>query len=300
MSVIECNGLIKVYQNNRALNGISFTIEDNKITGLIGRNGAGKTTLLSIIAGLLTPSAGDVKVFSETPFNNLFVSANTIFIHDQMSLPASLSLTEILQVAGGFYQNWDAKLAQGLFQYFSFKPNDSYTSLSKGRKSTFNAILGLAAHCQLTIFDEPTTGMDATARQDFYRALLKDYLAFPRTIIVSTHHLNEMEDLLEDILLINNGRELLHMPAAELKEYAIGLQGPAALVGKWTEAKEVLYTKTLGFDSAYTVVKNDFTEAQFERLATEGLSISPVPLNDLCIYLTGSTKGGIDDVFNQA
>lgn len=300
MSVIECNGLIKVYQNNPALNGISFTIEDNKITGVIGRNGAGKTTLLSIITGLLKPSAGEVNVFSEQPFNNLFVSANTIFIHDQMNLPASLSLHEILNVAESFYQNWDAKLAQGLFQYFEFKSNDHYTSLSKGRKSTFHAILGIAAHCQLTIFDEPTTGMDATVRQDFYRALLKDYLAFPRSIIVSTHHLHEMEDLLEDLLIIKNGRELLHMPAADLKEYAIGLQGPEPIVKKWAETKEVLYTKTLGFDSAYTVVKNDFTETQLERLAIEGVSISPVPLNELCIYLTGSAKGGIDDVFNKA
>lgn len=300
MSVIECNQLVKVYQNNRALDGISFTIEDHKITGLIGRNGAGKTTLLSIVAGLLKPSAGEMKVFSEPPFNSLFVSANTIFVHDKMNLPASLSLQEILQVAGSFYQNWDMKLAEGLFKYFSFKSNDQYDMLSKGRKSTFNAILGIAAHCQLTIFDEPTTGMDATVRQDFYRSLLKDYLAYPRTIIVSTHHLNEMEDLFEDILLIKNGKALLHMAAADLKEYALGLQGPEAIIRNWTQSREVLYTKTLGIDSTYAVVKHDFTDTQLEQLAIEGIMASPVSLSDLCIYLTGSTKGGIDDVFSKA
>jgi ABC-2 type transport system ATP-binding protein len=113
MSVIECKGLTKDYGRNRALNNLSFKIEENKITGLIGRNGSGKTTLLKIIAGLIKETSGKIEVFSERPFNNLTVSANVIFIHDQLNLPTAINLKEILEAAAKFYENWDSVLPSG-------------------------------------------------------------------------------------------------------------------------------------------------------------------------------------------
>ena len=154
MDVIACNNLSKVYGRVNAISDLSFTIEENTITGLIGRNGAGKTTLLKIMAGFLHTSSGEIQVFSENPFNNLKVSTNMIFVDDQMPLPTFLSLGDLLETAGSFYENWDMKLAQGLFDYFSFNPRQSYQNLSKGMKSTFHMIIGLSARCSLTIFDE--------------------------------------------------------------------------------------------------------------------------------------------------
>lgn len=299
MNVIEARGLSKVFRSGKALNNLSFAIAENKITGLIGRNGAGKTTLLKIIAGLLRETSGEIKVFSERPFNNLMVSANTLFVYDSMTLPAALSLKEILEVGAGFYQNWDKELARRLFEYFSFHPMQHYAGLSKGRKSTFLAIFGLAAHCPLTIFDEPTNGMDEAVRKDFYRALLKDYIAHPRTILISSHHLNEIEDLLEDILLIDNGKELLHMPISDFGQWAIGLQGKRDAVEEWTKHQEVIFSKSFGADSLYAVVQNQFSQAELQQVLQAGLEISPVTSSDLCVYLTGKTKGGIDDVFAE-
>jgi ABC-2 type transport system ATP-binding protein len=298
MSVIECRGLSKVYGRATALNNLSFKIEENKITGLIGRNGAGKTTLLKIIAGYMKETTGEVKVFSEHPFNNLNASSNTIFIHDQMNLPTSLNLKEILEIADSFYGNWDHGLADRLFNYFSLNPLQHFSGLSKGMKSTFSMILGIAARCPLTIFDEPTTGMDAAVRKDFYRALLRDYLAYPRTIILSSHHLDEIEDLLEDILLLKDGKELLHLPVADLKEWAIGIQGKSSSVNEWIIDKEVVYTKSLEFNQVLAVIKNDLTEMEIQKIKSEGMGVTTVATSDLCVYLTSKTKGGIDDVFN--
>jgi ABC-2 type transport system ATP-binding protein len=298
MNVIECKGLTKEYGSTKALNSLSCVIEENKITGVIGRNGAGKTTLLKIIAGWIKESAGEIKVFSENPFNNLRVSADSIFIHEDMALPQGLNLNEILDEGARFYQNWDKELACRLFDYFSLHPMQNYSGLSKGMKSTFLMIFGLAARCQLTIFDEPTTGMDQAVRNDFNRALLKDYLTHPRTILISSHHLNEIEDLLEDLLLLDQGRENLHMPIADFSQYAIGIQGNKNVVEELTENREVIYTKSYG-SSLYAVVQNHFSKPDLQKAIQAGLDVSPVTPSDLCVYLTGKTKGGIDDVFKE-
>lgn len=296
-AIVECHNLTKKYRTKTVLNNFTATIEENTITGLIGRNGAGKTTLLKILTGYLKETSGKVAVFSERPFNSLKVSANSIFVDDQMSYPPALQLYELIEAAARFYPNFNLKLAKGLFDYFSFDPKGYHKRLSKGQKSTFNAIIGIAARCPLTIFDEPTTGMDEGVRKDFYRALLKDYLEFPRTIIISSHHLNEIEDLIEDVLLLKNGRAFLHLPITELKEYAIAFKGRKDEVLRRIGDRDVLHKQYIGADTIYAVVKNDFQEEDLEQARRSGLEISSVRSSDLFVYLTKPAKGGIDDVF---
>lgn len=299
MKVIECNQLTKKYGRSTVLNNMSFTIEENKLTGLIGRNGAGKTTLLKIIAGFIHQTSGDVKVFSENPFNSLFVSANSIFIDDQMTIPPSMNLSEIMETGKSFFPNWDEELAQRLFDYFSLNPKQYHNSLSKGMTSTFNMILGISARCALTIFDEPTTGMDAAVRKDFYRALLKDYIAHPRTIIISSHHLEEIEDLLEDVLLLKDGKAHLHLPILDLKEWAIAIQGKRAAVENWLGDREMIHRNIMGNEQMYAVVRNNLAELDIQSARKSGLELRPVSSSDICVYLTSKHQGGIDDVFNR-
>lgn len=299
MKVIECIDLTKTYHSHKkVLDHMNLTIEEHTITGIIGRNGEGKTTLLKIIAGFIKETSGEVRVFSERPFNSLLVSNNTVFVDDQMSFPPSLQLQDLIEAGKTFYPNWDHDLAKKLLNYFSFDLMDYHHKLSKGRKSTFNVIVGLAARCPLTIFDEPTNGMDEAVRKDFYRALLKDYLAHPRTILFSSHHLNEIEDLLEDVLIIKNGKSFLHLPISDLKEWAIGLKGPAEKVREWTKDREVVFENVIGENTWYKIVKNDFSEEELEKMRLSGIEVTGVRASDLCVYFTNDTKGGIDDVFN--
>ncbi|MFB6467306.1 ATP-binding cassette domain-containing protein [Cytobacillus sp. Hz8] len=299
MNVIECRDLTKTYYRKKALNGLSFSIEENKIIGLIGRNGAGKTTLLKIMAGLIKETSGEIKVISEKPFNSLQVSQNSIFMDEHLAFPPALQLQELLEEAGRFYPNWNHQLAQRLFAYFGFDPKDYHNRLSKGKTSVFNAIIGISARCPITIFDEPTSGMDEVARKDFYRALLKDYITYPRTIILSSHHLDEVEDLLEEILLLKDGRKLLHMSISKFKEWAIGFRGKKEVVKEWIGNRDLIYSQYLGIDTMYGVVKNEYSEELLEKARMSGLEVSPVRSSDLCVYLMSETKGGIDDVFND-
>ncbi|GAA0359996.1 ABC transporter ATP-binding protein [Bacillus horti] len=299
MNVIDIHALTKKYRGNKAIHHLTLQIEENKITGLIGRNGAGKTTLLKMMAGFIKPSSGSVAVFGRNPFNNIQVSANMISIDDKMIFPTALNLAEVLKGAESFYPNWNKELAEGLFQYFTLDPKKYHNELSKGMKSTFNLIIGIASRCALTILDEPTSGMDSAVRKDFYRAILKDYIEYPRTIIMSSHLLSEVEDILEDILLIKDGQLKLHKPVEEMKELAIGLRGKTELIDQLIKDKEVIHRKSVGVAVSYVVVENTFLPARLEEAKDQGIELLPVSADDLCIYLTNKTVGGIDDVFSK-
>ena len=294
MNVIDCQKVSKGFRRTNALEDITFELTEQKITGLIGRNGAGKTTLLKILAGLTKHKSGEVSVFGKNPYNNLMVSANSILVDDQMTFPDSLTLEEILQSAPAFYQRWDAKLASRLFQYFSLDSKQQHSKLSKGTRATFNMIFGLSTRCELTMFDEPTNGMDEAVRTDFYRALLKDYIAHPRSILISSHHLAEIEHLLEDILLIHKGKVVLHESLDKVKEYAVAVQGSIADVERWTVGEKILHSKRVDEQRQYVVVKNN---SKLERALLEGAIIQTIPASEVCMYVTSETKGGIDDVF---
>lgn len=299
MEVIECNNVTKEYKHFPAIKNLSFSIRENTITGLIGRNGAGKTTLLKMIAGFYKPTVGELKVFNETPFNSLNVSANSIFIDDNISFPKGSTLAEIIKFTKHFYSDLNEEFSYKLLKYFSLDLNKKYIKLSKGMKSTFNSIVGISSHCALTLMDEPTIGMDAAVRKDIYKLILRDYIEHPRTIIISSHLLNELEEILENILLIDKGILCLHESLTDLKEYAVGFTGKTEAIDALTKNKEIIYEESFGVNSIYKVIKcTDFQkESSFARLA--GIEANAISLSDLCIYLTDSKKGGINNVFKN-
>ena len=298
--MIECKRVTKLYGNNKALNDMSFTINEGKITGLIGRNGAGKTTLLKTIAGYLKPTFGEILVHGMNPFNNLAVSQNLIFVDDNMAFHNSLTLKEILNTAKDFYPNWQEELANGLCRYFNLDLNKRHNQLSKGMKSTFNSVIGISSHCDITIYDEPTTGMDSAVRKDFYKALLKDYIDFPRTIILSSHLLGEIEEILEDILLVKAGKDLMHLSILELKEYAIGLKGSQKSIDEFAIGRECIHSEEFAPGNVYRIYKNNFEENEIEKVRLNGIEVSQVSADELCIYLTADFMGGITDVFKRS
>lgn len=300
MAVIECAQIQKKYKRKEAINSITFHLEEDKIIGLIGRNGSGKTTLLKLLAGIIKPTSGVLKVFDENPFNNLFVSANSIYIHDQMLFPGSFTLQDNLDTAANFYSHWDNDLANRLMGYFNLNTESYHADLSKGMKATFNFIFGLSTHCPLTLLDEPINGMDEVVRKDVYRALLKDYIANPRTIIISSHFLEEMEHLLEDILFIDDGKVLFHKPLEEMQSYALALQGPTAVIQKWTVGQDIL--DELQVAPGYTKVILRAVDCTFDdrALQQEDITISSVSASEVYKFMSDAKKDmRIDEIFKR-
>jgi ABC-type multidrug transport system, ATPase component len=294
MNAVECENLVKAFGRKHAVGGLTVRIGENRITGLIGRNGAGKTTFLKLAAGYLRPTGGSLRVFGKTPFNSLAVSGNLIFVDDAMAFPQSLTLGEILKELPRFYPNFDSALAQRLFDYYGFDKRQRAARLSKGQRSSFNAIAGIAARAALTIFDEPTAGMDAAARKDFYRALLKEYIAFPRTVILSSHLLGELSGLLEDIVLIDEGKLCAAMTADEAACCAVGLRGKAEMAEKAAGGRRTLHREEFA-GGIFLVVQGALSPEEAARARETGVELLPVAADDLCIYLTQKREGGIDD-----
>ena len=299
MVAVQTTGLIKTFGGKRALDGLSVEFSENRITGLIGRNGAGKTTLLKLIAGYLRPTDGAVSVFGQNPLRSLAVSGSMIFIDDSTAFPQSLTLGEIITELKRFYGSFDTELAQRLLEHFGLGRKQKITKLSKGMRSTFNAVVGVSARAPLTIFDEPTTGMDAAVRKDFYRLLLKEYIDCPRTVILSSHLLGELSGLLEEIVLVDGGQHIATLTADEANAYAVGLRGPEEAVLRAAAGHDILHRETFGPGMVFAAVKAPLAAAEASGARALGVELLPVNADDLCIYLTQNGRGGIDDALER-
>lgn len=295
--MIQCEQITKKFGSHNALQNITCAIESKKIVGIIGRNGAGKSTLLNLLAGYLQPTSGACHIFGENPFNNIQTAANTILIDDSLSFSTYLTLEEILTMGTDFYPNWQEELAFRLLDFAQLAKKARHQELSKGQLATFNLIYGLASRCALTILDEPMNGMDGAIRSDFYRAILKEYIAFPRTILIASHHLQEMESILEEILLIDKGSVIAHASVDELKQQLITLTGPSDTLTPLL-IDIIIYAKKEFGSTITAVVDSRQFYIQKERLQEKGITIGHLSTSEVCMNLTSKEGRDIDAVFD--
>jgi len=284
-TVVEVRQLTKSYGSVLAVNQVSFSIEAGKIYGLLGRNGAGKTTLMRIIAAQLFATSGEVKVFGEPPYENGRVLSQVCAVSDRQKYPNGYRVLDVLHQAALFFPQWDREYAFALVEAFRLPLSRLMKALSRGMLSAAGVIVGLASRAPLTIFDEPYLGLDAVARSIFYDRLLEDYAEHPRTVILSTHLIDEISRLLEHILVIDQGRLVLDEDAEALRGRAFTVVGPAARVDTFTAGKQLLARSPLGGQVAATVMGNGNMEDRKRALAL-GLSLAPVSLQQLLVHLT--------------
>ncbi|MFD0694642.1 ABC transporter ATP-binding protein [Paenibacillus sp. GCM10027628] len=284
-SIVEVNGLTKTYGKVVAVEDVSFRIEADKIYGLLGRNGAGKTTIMHMITAQLFPTSGELKVFGEAPYENNRVLSQVCFIKESQKYPDSFHVVDVLEVAKSLYPNWDDEYAYALIEDFRLPLKRKMKKLSRGMLSSVGIVVGLASRAPLTIFDEPYLGLDAVARSLFYDRLLEDYAEHPRTVILSTHLIDEVSRLLEHILVIDNGKLIMNEDAEALRGRACTVAGMASAVDAFTEGKEVLERTPFGALVSATVL-GDLDEVDRKDAQELGLELAPVSLQQLIVYLT--------------
>lgn len=284
MSTIEITGLSRSYGSTIALDGVDLTVDEGTICGLLGRNGAGKTTLMSIIAGQERPSAGTVRVFGHDPVDNADALARTSFIRDDQRYPDGFALRHVLSVAPAFHRRWDDALARSLADAFGIPPKTPLKKMSRGQKSAVGITIGLASRSELTVFDEPYLGLDATARQIFYDRLLADYTEHPRTIVVSTHLIDEMESLLERVVVLDRGRVRLNSDVDEARASAYSAAGATGAVDRFAAGRRILSSHGMGGLKSVTI-DGHADAAVHAEAATAGVELSPVSLQQVVAAL---------------
>lgn len=284
---IEVRGLSKRFGSMTALDDISVTIPAGSITGLLGRNGAGKTTLMHVLTGQDLPTSGAARIFGQSPAENASVLQHIAFIKESQKYPDDFKPKHVFRSAPWFFENWDADFAAQLVDDFRLPVNRRIKKLSRGQLSAVGVIVGLASRAPLTFFDEPYLGLDAVARQIFYDRLLADYAEFPRTIVLSTHLIDEVANLLEHVVVIDEGRIVLDAPAEELRGRAAGIVGSATDVDAFVARRrlEVLHRETLGGTASVLVDGVGATDRTDAR--ESGLQLTPVSLQQLIVRRTG-------------
>ena len=297
--VIELTGVTKRYKDTTAVDGVSLHIDGGKIYGLLGRNGAGKTTLMSILTAQDPESSGDVRIFGQHPYENDGVLARMCFIRESQKYPEDFTPAQAFRAAALFFENWDQDFADALAGEFSLPLKRRIKKLSRGQLSAVGVIIGLAARAELTFFDEPYLGLDAVARQIFYDRLVEDYSRHPRTIILSSHLIDEVANLLEHVLLIDHGRIILNDDAESIRGSAVTVTGAEAKVAEFTAGQRILHRERLG-SLACVTVETRFNSTDRSRAADLGLELSSVSLQQLVIRKTMAAPAGRTDVDSQS
>ncbi|HWD48728.1 MAG TPA: ABC transporter ATP-binding protein, partial [Rhizomicrobium sp.] len=212
MAYIEARGLRKTFGSTTALDSVDLNIEEGRILGLIGPNGAGKSTFLNAVLGLI-PYEGQLNVLGIDPWKDReALMRDVCFIADVAVLPRWLKVKNAIDYVAGVHPRFDRARAEALLARTQIKMNSKVRELSKGMVTQLHLALIMAIDAKLLVLDEPTLGLDLLYRKQFYDTLLNDYFDHKRTIVVTTHQVEEIEQILTDVMFINRGRIVLNSP----------------------------------------------------------------------------------------
>lgn len=204
------------YGRKKALNGVTAEIPAGTITGLLGRNGSGKSTLAMLLAGQMK-AQGTLLVDGESPWESPARMTNTTLVSDSTSLFLDSKLNYTADLWRNIKPDWSEELYVDLLDQWGLDGKDTYSALSRGQQSAFLAALGLASRSALTVFDEVHLGMDVVVRQEFYDTMLAEFVSHPRTIILSSHLVSEIEHIIEDVIILHRGKLIAAGTADDLR-----------------------------------------------------------------------------------
>jgi ABC-2 type transport system ATP-binding protein len=245
-AVVEARGLAKSYGATRALDGVSFTVEPGRIVGLIGPNGAGKTSALKAILGL-TPFEGELRVLGLDPrLERNALMREVCFMADVAVLPRWLRVAQALEFVAGVHPRFDRAVAAGFLAKTDIRMDSRVSQLSKGMVTQLHLALILAIDARFLVLDEPTLGLDLLYRRQFYDTLLNDYFDKERTILLTTHQVEEVEQLFTDVIFISRGHIALNASVEELGTRYVQLTVSADAAARARELKPFYEREVFG------------------------------------------------------
>jgi ABC-2 type transport system ATP-binding protein len=300
MACIEARGLRKAFGKTVALDGVNVRVEEGRILGLIGPNGAGKTTALNAILGL-TPYQGELRVLGRDPWSERDrLMLDVCFIADVAVLPRWMRVSQALDYVAGVHPRFERAKAEGFLEKTDIRRASKIRELSKGMVTQLHLALVMAIDARLLVLDEPTLGLDILYRKQFYDSLLNDYYDRSRTIVVTTHQVDDIQNVLTDLMFINRGRIVLDCSMEEFEARYVEVtvhpqQVAAARALKPIHERQVLGRSILLFDlkpdskpDLNSEVKSDRVDRQ--QVAALGDVRTP-SIADLFVAMLGNTQG---------
>ncbi|HEV3306768.1 MAG TPA: ABC transporter ATP-binding protein [Candidatus Sulfotelmatobacter sp.] len=289
MTVIEARGLRKAFGTTIALDGIDLRVDEGRILGLIGPNGAGKSTALNAILGL-TQYRGELRVLGRDPWNERDqLMRDVCFIADVAVLPRWMRVSQALDYVEGVHPRFDRSKAEGLLAKTTIKRTSKIRHLSKGMVAQLHLALVMAIDARLLVLDEPTLGLDILFRKQFYDSLLNDYFDRSRTIVVTTHQVEELQHILTDLMFMDRGRIVLNCTMDEIESRYVEVmvhpgQVAAARALKPIYGRQVFGRSILLFDSG--------TNQNIDRQQLAALGEARTPsIADLFVAVVGNQSG---------
>jgi ABC-2 type transport system ATP-binding protein len=232
-AVISVAGLSRRFGDKVALNDVSLFVPRGCVFGLVGENGAGKTTLIKHLLGLLRAESGTVRIFGHDPVaDTVEVLSRTGYLSENRDLPAWMRVDELLRYTEGFYPQWDSRYAEQLREQFALPTSARVRSLSQGQTAKLGLLLALAYRPELLLLDEPSSGLDPLVRRDILEAIIRSVAEEGRTVLFSSHLLDEVERVSDHLAMIHEGRIVFSGPLDQVKE------GHRRLVLRFDEAQE--------------------------------------------------------------
>lgn len=290
MGVIKISNVCKKYGDTFAIDDISLTIEENKIYGLLGRNGAGKTTLLNAINNRIFLDEGDIYIDHKNLSEDKDGLGKIYFMTEQNLYPQSMKIKELFNWTSEFYPNFDMSYALELSRKFELNINKKIKELSTGYSSICKLINTMASGAEILMFDEPVLGLDANHRELFYSELMENYIEKPKTIILSTHIIEEVAQLLERVIIIKDGKLIKDENVEQLLTGCYCVSGLNKNIDAYIQEKKCISLDAMAtFKSAVIIGENGDEEKQQQKELD--LEVSKVELQKLFIHLT--CEGGV-------
>lgn len=287
MTTMKCEKLTKAYGPKLVLQDLDLELESGKIYGLIGRNGAGKTTLLSIMSNQNPLSGGRVTLDGEDIWENRKAIDRICFSRElnvsAESGIAKFTVKRYLETAATFLPHWDGAMAQRLVDRFQLDRKAKLSKLSKGMLFMVTIIVALASKAEFTFLDEPVAGLDVVAREEFYQLLLEEFTETGRTFVISTHIIEEAADVMEEVIMLDQGKILLKEETQGLIGRACYVSGLSEQVDRAVEGLQTYHAATLGRSKAVTVLlrEGEAVDRQWD------VTVQPLSLQKIFVALCG-------------
>ena len=287
---LHCEHIVKTYSGKDVLREVTLDIQPGKIYGLIGRNGAGKTTLLSILTAQNPVTRGSVTLDGEPVWENRRSLEKLCFSRELNATAesglSSMKAKEYLRIASTYYENWDRELEERLVKLFNLNLKKKFAKMNKGMLSMVTIVVALCSKAPYTFLDEPVAGLDVVAREQFYKLLLEEYASSGRTFVVSTHIIEEAADVLEEVIILHEGRVLIEADTQAFVDSAVHVSGKIEEVDAATAGLEVHHAETVGRSKGVTVFLKPGERVDESR----DVSVQPVNLQRAFVALCGEEE----------